>query len=154
MEILSKSKTALFEIYSKYEKPSTDEEPNENSHIINIVEIVVTEYPEVEYIEFDRFIEIIDDVYSKSFDIYKNFVLENNSQEIFDEFEEIVNSRKFYLLSDYLKKNNIQLTQELVQFQILEKIISITFVKDYIKNYIPDTSNMMIVRVKITQKSL
>ncbi len=148
MEFLTKTKTALFEIYNKFENPSNDEEPNENSHIINIIEIIIDENPEIEYIEFDTFINIINDTYTKSFDIFKNFIIKNYSQQIFDEFEKIINSRKFYLMNDFIK-NNVKLSQELIQTQILEKIISITFTKDYIKNYIVNTSDMMSIRIKI-----
>lgn len=152
MDILAKTKTVLFEIYSKGENPSTDEEPNENSHVINIVEIIVKENECIKYIEFDKFIGIIDKVYIESTGVLKNFLIQNKSEEIYNQFIEIIDTRRFYEITEFMKTNDIILNGEINEKQILGKIISILFTKDYIKNYIPNPSEMMATQVNLTYK--
>lgn len=144
MEYLDVNKKFL-EIYDKDTKPTDNTYLNENSELVEIVESVLNENPELLSKDLDYFVEqinLLEDVYKKKLE---DLGTEKNIIVDFNELINLIKSKKFHEISSFVKKN--ELDEELIEY--VRKIFSICSIKIYIEENIDNISNKLISKLTI-----
>ena len=139
MEFLVTNKKFL-EIYNKDTNPTNTTDFNENSELVEIVESILNDNQELLSKDLDYFIEQIELLK----DEYKNKLntlgLEKNIQADLNELFNLIDSKKFYDISGYVKKNEFD--EELIEY--VRRLFSVSSIQIYIKENIEETSNKLI----------
>lgn len=152
MEFLKIAYTIL-EIYPKGEKSSNDpknEDINENSHWIQVSTNLIESNPNILQGDLNEFAEkilkLFDDFYLAIKTNVENKFPESH-QEVMREFDEgVANSDSYTFdiskIDEFYKKYIDTMEQHKT---LISNMVNIVSIKNYIKVYIPETTNMTIV---------
>lgn len=139
MEFLVTNKKFL-EIYNKDTNPTNTTDFNENSELVEIVESILNDNQELLSKDLDYFIEQIDLLKEEYKNKLNTLGLEKNIQADLNELFNLIDSKKFYDISGYVKKNEFD--EELTEY--VRRLFSVSSIQIYIKGNIEETSNKLI----------
>jgi hypothetical protein len=138
MEFLKIDYTTL-EIYPKGEKSLFDHDNSDdndnNSQFVNVAQIILDENPDALNSDLNGFIEVIKKIFKGKAEIFKNYLKENNNDDVLQEFDlYFTDNNNIVKIQEFITKYNI----DEIKSKLLAVLFNITTIIDYVRVYVKE----------------
>ena len=136
----------IFEIYPKDELPSSNDTISDNSHWIQVASSIIKSNPEIVESDLNEFIKKSDELFISYSEIIKQVL--NSDPVSLSEFDNcFTNEPDISSIDIFIEKYNGIGEHEYSEY--FAKLINIITIKEYIKNFIPDTNDKKFAKLII-----